>query len=118
MIDLLQPTVALSTFDATSVSITWTQPEFSLPVAQYTVQVSETGICPSSAEASQSTTTSSGDMNTTFTGLQSFSQYNITVTANFTPTYNFASSGSIALTTLGSGKLQCFLAEDVLCMYF
>ena len=111
MIDLLQPAVALSTFDATSVTITWTQPEFSLPVAQYTVQISRSSdqmFCPSFLEDDQSTTTSPSDRNTTFTGLQEFSQYNVTVTANFTPVFDLTSpvaSGSIMFTTLSSGKL-------------
>ena len=105
-IDLLQPAVVLSTFNNTSVTITWTQPLQA--VVQYTVQISRSSnqiFCPSFVEDDQSTTTSPSVRNATFTGLQEFSQYNITVT----PASTLIASGSISFTTLSSGKINNLL---------
>ena len=97
---------------ATSVTITWTQPEFSLPVAGYTVTVTRvTGsgqvLCPSFVEEDQSTTTSPNVTTTTFTGLQEFSSYTVRVTANFNPAFGLSSliaTENMMFITLSSGE--------------
>ena len=97
---------------AISVTITWTQPEFSLPVVGYTVTVTRvTGssqvLCPSFVEEDQSTTTPPGVTTTTFTGLQEFSSYTVRVTASLSPAFGFfmlMATGSVILTTLSSGE--------------
>ena len=98
---------------ATSVTITWTQPEFSLPVAGYTVTVTrhtEIGqaLCSLFVEEDQSTTTSPSVTTTTFTGLQEFNTYTIGVIANFHPSFGLPSAlfamGSEIFTTSSSGE--------------
>ena len=88
----LPPVISTLLPTSTSVSITWTQPEFSLPVVGYTVTVTRvTGsgqvLCPSFVEEDQSTTTSPSVTTTTFNGLQEFSSYTLRVTANFSPAF-------------------------------
>ena len=112
----LPPVISTSSTTATSVSITWTQPEFSLPVVGhgYTVTVTRvTGsgqvLCPSFVEEDQSTTTSPSVTTTTFTGLQEFSSYTVRVTANFSPAFGLSTpmaEESLTFTTLSSGKKQ------------
>ena len=97
---------------ATSVTIAWTQPEFSLPVVGYTVTVTRvTGsgqvLCSSFVEEDQSTTTSPSVTTTTFTGLQEFSSYTFRVTANFNPAFGLSSliaTGNMMFITLSSGE--------------
>ena len=110
----LPPVTSISSTTATSVSITWTQPEFSLPVVGYTVTVTRvTGsgqvLCPSFVEEDQSTTTSSSVTTTTFTSLQEFSSYTVRVTASFSPAFGLSApmaEESMTFTTLSSGKKQ------------
>ena len=88
----LAPVISIPSPTATSVTITWTQPEFSLPVVGYTITVTRvTGsgqvLCTSFVEEEQSTTTSPSVTTTTFTGLQEFSTYTIIVIATFTPAF-------------------------------
>ena len=108
----LNPDTIAPSPTATSVIITWTQPEFSLPVAGYTVTVTRvTGsgqvLCPSFVEEDQSTTTSPSVTTTTFTGLQEFSSYTVRVTANFSPAFGLSSliaTGNMMFITLSSGE--------------
>ena len=68
---------------ATSVTITWTQPEFSLPVSQYRVtltRVTGSGLCPSVVDLQQVTMSGS---TASFMGLQEFSAYSVEVNATF-----------------------------------
>ena len=110
----LPPVISTHSPTATSVTITWTQPEFSLPVIGYTVTVTRvTGsgqvLCTSFVEEDQSTTTSPSVTTTTFTGLQEFSSYTVRVTANFTPAFGISApmaEESMTFTTLSSGKKQ------------
>ena len=110
----MPPVISTPSSTATSVTITWTQPEFSLPVVGYTVTVTRvTGsgqvLCPSFEEEDQSTTTSSSVTNTTFTGLQEFSSYTVRVTANFGNVFGLSAvtaEESLTFTTLSSGKKQ------------
>ena len=98
---------------ATSVTITWTQPEFSLPVVGYTVTVTRLRgnnsqvLCPSFVEEEQSTTTPSSVNTTTFADFQEFSSYLVRVTASFSPAFGLPgelmATGSETFTTLNSG---------------
>ena len=107
------PVVSTPSPTVTSVTINWTQPEFSLPVVGYTVTVIRvTGnnsqvLCPSFVEEDQSTTTSPSIATTTFTGLQEFSSYLVRVTANFSLAFGLHSlpaTESETFTTLSSGE--------------
>ena len=108
----LHPDTIVPSPTATSVTITWTQPEFSLPVVGYTVTVTRvTGsgqaLCPSFVEEDQSTTTSPSVTTTTFTGLQEFSSYIVRVTANFNPAFGLSSlvaAGNMMFITLSSSE--------------
>ena len=109
----LPPSITAPSSTATSVTITWTQPEFSLPVVGYTVTVTRvTGsiqvLCPSFVEEDQSTTTSPSVPTTTFTGLQEFSSYTVRVTANRNPAFGLLgalmATESETFTTLRSGE--------------
>ena len=103
------PDISTPSPTATSVTITWTQPDFRLPVIGYTVTVTRvTGsgqvLCPSSVEEKQSTTTSPSVTTTTFTGLQEFSSYTVRVRFRVTASgiFSFANTatGSRIFTTL------------------
>ena len=98
---------------ATSVTITWTQPEFeyNIPVVGYTVTVTrlnglaETVRCASYTESRQPVTTTSTVMSVQFTGLQEFSSYRVTVTAMFSATFGVTYvSSSMEFSTLSAGK--------------
>ena len=84
----MAPVVSISSLTTTSVSITWTQPEFSLPVMNYTVSLTRvTGsgqvLCPSVMDNRPPVTTMATVTSMEFTGLQEFSTYTVTVTARF-----------------------------------
>ena len=108
----LNPDTIAPSPTTTSVTITWTQPEFSLPVVGYTVAVTRvTGssqvLCPSFLEEDQSTTTSPSVTTTTFTGLQEYSSYLVRVIANFSPAFGLSSlvaKGNMMFITLSSGE--------------
>ena len=80
--------------------ITWTQPEFSLPVVGYTVTVTrlnglaETVRCALYTESRLPVTTTSTVMSVQFTDLQEFSSYNATVTAIFSSTFEVSPASS------------------------
>ena len=97
--------------NATSVTITWTQPEFSLPVVGYTVTVTrlnglaETVRCASYTESRLPVTTTSTVMSVQFTDLQEFSSYRATVTAMFSATFDVTpASSNLNFTTLSAGR--------------
>ena len=86
------PPVVTPSPTATSVTITWTQPEFSFPVVDYTVSLTRvTGsgqvLCPSVMDSRPSVTTMATVTSMEFTGLQEFSVYTVTVTARLTTTF-------------------------------
>ena len=110
----MAPVISAPSPTATSVTITWTQPEFSLTVDGYIVTVTRvTGsnnqvLCPLFVEEDQSTNTSPSVMTTTFTGLQEFSSYLVRVTVNLSPAFGLPgaimATGSATFATLSSGK--------------
>ena len=105
------PVVSTLSSTATSVTINWSQPEFSLPVVGYTVTVTRhteisQALCLS-FQNEQSTTTSPTRTATTFTGLQEFSSYTVRVTATFSPAFGLptlAATGSKTFNTLSSSE--------------
>ena len=126
-IGFLPPVVSAHLPTVRSVTITWTQPEFSLPVVGYRVHVTRrTGsnsqvLCPSFVEEDQSTTTSPSVTTSTFTGFQEFSIYTVRVTANFSPAFGLPgalmATGSEIFTTLSSGEYRnetCMCIKDLL----
>ena len=95
---------------ATSVTITWTQPEFSLPVVGYIVTVTrlnglaEIVRCASYTESRLPVTTTSTVMSVQFTDLQEFSSYRATVTALFGAIFEATpASSNLEFTTLSAG---------------
>ena len=111
--DHLPPVIFTSSPTATSVTITWTQPEFSLPVAGYTVTVTrlnglaETVRCASYTESRLPVTTTSTVMSVQFTDLQEFSSYRATVTAMFSATFEATpASSNLEFITLRAGMIM------------
>ena len=104
----------LSSHTATSVTITWTQPEsesdFSIPVEMYTVTVTRlNGLaaarCVTYTESRLPVTTTSTVMSVQFTDLQEFSSYRATVTAMFSATFEVThASTNLEFTTLSASK--------------
>ena len=80
----LAPVITPPSPTATSVSIIWTQPEFSLPVLDYNVSLTRVigSSCPDS-RSTVNTTATVTDTSVEFTGLQEFSTYTVTVIARF-----------------------------------
>ena len=106
----LPPVISRPSPTASSVTITWTQPEFSLPVVGYTVIVTrlnglaETVRCNLYTESRQPITTTSTIMPVLFTGLQEFSNYTATVTVMFSTTLEVTpASSNLEFTTLSDG---------------
>ena len=98
---------------ATSVTISWTQPEFSLPVVGYTVTVTrlnglaETVRCASYTDSRLPVTTISTVMSARFTDLQEFSNYRATVTAMFSATFEVTpASSNLEFMTLSAGMIK------------
>ena len=107
----MSPVISTHSPTATSVNITWTQSEFSLPVVGYTVTVTrlnglaETVRCASYTESRLPVTTTSTVMSARFTNLQEFSTYKTTVTAMFSATFEVTpASSNMEFSTLSVGN--------------
>ena len=112
-IDALPPVISAPSPTATSVTITWTQPEFSLPVVGYTVTVTrlnglaETVRCASYTESRLPVTTTSTVMSVQFIDLQEFSSYTVTIIAIFSATFEITpASSNLEFTTLSAGMIK------------
>ena len=112
---VLPPAFSTHSPTATSVTITWTQPEFSLPVIGYTVTVTrlnglaETVRCAQYTESRLPVTTTSTVMSVQFTDLQEFSSYSATVTARFGATFGVAyANSSLNFSTLSAGTYYVY----------
>ena len=110
ILDRLPLIISASLPTAKSVTITWTQPEFSLPVVGYTVTVTrlnglaETARCASYTESRLPVTTTSTVMSVQFTDLQEFSSYRATVSAMFSATFEVTpASSNMEFTTFSDG---------------
>ena len=102
--------MTLSHISATSVSLSWSQPEFSLPVFEYTVSLTRvTGsgqtLCPLVQDDRQEVITT--ENSTSFTDLEEFSTYRATVTAVF-DAFNSTAFSSIYedFATLSAGMIN------------
>ena len=101
----LSPVISTSSPTATSVTITWTQPEFSLPVVGYTVTVTRLNGVAETVRCTQYNDSRHTVTNTRrsalFTDLQEFSNYTVTVTAMFSML--IPASTNLELMTLSAG---------------
>ena len=105
--DFLAPTISSSSITATSVTIIWSQPEGSLAADNYTISLQQlTGnnrqLCPTNMDSRIINTTTTS---MSFTNLQEFSIYTVTVTARVFGT----SKTSIPheFTTTSAGTYSC-----------
>ena len=107
---LLVPVISIMSLTSTSVIITWTQPEFSLPVISYTVSLSRvTGsgqaLCTGYMDTRPSVTTMASVTSMNFMDLQEFSIYSVTVTARFSASFsNSPKTVSMEFTTPSAGN--------------
>jgi hypothetical protein len=102
------PNVTLSS-TTTSLNISWTRQEFSLPILEYTVSLTRvTGasqvLCPSLEERRLISTT---ETFVSFTNLQEFSTYIVTVNATFNRTAHYGIDGP------GSQSIEVTTPSDV-----
>ena len=105
-VGVMGPDIVAVVSHATSVTISWTRPEFSLP--EYSVSLtrvtgSEQALCPSVMDNRTAVTTGSS---MSFSGLEEFSTYSITVIATFSDGMgHFINTSDITnFTTLSNGK--------------
>ena len=106
---VLAPSISLSApATATSASLSWSQPQFSLTVLQYTVSLTRvTGsgqtLCPSLQDNRPAVTTTGNSM--AFTELEEFSSYRVTVTAVYDAFGETRMASSTeGFTTLSAGR--------------
>ena len=105
----MAPLLSTPTPNASSVSIAWAQPEFSLPVTVYFViltRIADQTLCPNFEEPYQTATTQSNTTFIVFAGLQEFSNYRVTIIANFNDQFggSHTMSSSRDFTTLSAGQ--------------
>ena len=108
----LAPDISEVSAAATSVTIMWTQPQFSREVTSYTITVTPrsntgTGRCSGYVEDDHIASTQPG-MTTTRLAVEELRQYRVTVLATFTSGFGMtnptAESSSMDFTTLGAGE--------------
>ena len=112
VVGLLVPVISIMSLTSTSVTITcsWTQPEFSLPVISYTVSLSRvTGsgqaLCTTYMDVRPPVTTMASVTSMNFMDLQEFSKYSVIVTASFNVTFsNSPKTVSMQFTTPSAGN--------------
>ena len=106
----LAPVISGVSAAATSVTIMWTQPQFSREVTSYTITVTpgtNQNNCPSFSEDDRIASTQPGVTTTMLAGLEEFRGYSVTALATFTSefvTNPTAESSSMDFTTLGAGE--------------
>ena len=113
----LAPDISEVSAAATSVTIMWTQPQFSREVTSYTITVSardNTGMgrCSGVVEDDRITSTQPGVTTTMLADLEEFTEYRVTVLATFTSDFGLtnptAESSSTDFETLGAGEFASF----------
>ena len=102
------PVITALSVSAVSIAISWTQPEFSLPVNMYRVSMTRvTGsgqvLCQQYNDTQKPALVTTDTM-ATFTGLEEFSVYNIIVTASFNEFSASESTGQMEFTTFSDGN--------------
>ena len=107
----LAPDISEVLAAATSVTIMWTQPQFSREVTSYTITVTpgtNQNNCPSFSEDDHDASTQPGMTTTMLAGLEEFREYRITVLATFTSEFGLinptAESSFMDFTTLSAGE--------------
>jgi glucosamine 6-phosphate synthetase-like amidotransferase/phosphosugar isomerase protein len=114
------PVLTTSSLTATSVTISWTQVEFSLPVTESTVslrRVTGSGqvLCPGVEHTMPAITTSGNSAS--LTGLEEFSAYLVSVTAAFNVSSSMHTSESnTSFTTPSAGTCNYF--TEVVILYY
>ena len=101
----IPPDVTISMLTATSVTVSWTQPELSFPVAGYSISLTRvTGsVLCGSVEDHRPTRAIGAVSSVEFSDLEEFSHYNVTVTAVFSMfTSDVESRNTIFLTDSAS----------------
>ena len=116
----LAPDISEVSAAATSVTIMWSQPQFSREVTSYTITVtarSNTGRCPDlEYEEVDRIVSTQPDVTTATLSVEEFRQYRVTVLATFTSefvTNPTAESSSMDFTTLGAGKFAILVIAPV-----
>ena len=112
----LAPVISGVSAAATSVTIMWTQPQFSREVTSYTITVTARdntgfGRCSGVDEADRITSTQPGVTTNMLAGLEEFRTYRVTVLATFTSEFvanPTAESSSTDFETLGAGEFTSF----------
>ena len=97
--------VTFSSLTATSVTISWTQPPFSLPMDEYRVdlrRVTDTRQLCAMVEDNKSRMTT-GVFTVEFTNLQVFSIYNITITVTLPSGFTATLTPTVEFTTKAAG---------------
>ena len=105
--DFVMPTVMFSSLTATSVTINWSHPEGSLEAEDYTIFLqrlvgNNRQLCPTITDSRQITITTTS---TSFTNLQEFSIYTVTVTARV---FDVLRTSTYEITTLSAGSYRTF----------
>ena len=109
----LAPVISEVSAAATSVTIMWTQPQFSREVTSHTITVTARdnngiGRCSGVVEDDHIASTQPGVTTTMLAGLEEFREYRVTVLATFTSGFGMtnptAESSSMDFTTLGAGE--------------
>ena len=110
----LAPDISGVSAAATSVTIMWTQPQFSREVTSYTITVTPRsntgpGRCSAYEEADRTVSTQPGTTTTMIAGLEEFREYRVTVLATFTSGFGMtnpmAVSSFMDFETLSAGEL-------------
>ena len=117
----LAPDISEVSAAATSVTIMWTQPQFSREVTSYTITVTARGNngigrCSGVNEDDRIASTQPGMTTATLADLEEFRTYRVTVLATFTSefvTNPTAESSSMDLTTLGAGEFAILVIAPV-----
>ena len=115
----LAPVISGVSAAATSVTIMWTQPQFSREVTSYTITVTpgtNQNNCPSFSEDDRIASTQPGVTTTMLAGLEEFRGYSVTALATFTSefvTNPTAESSSMDFTTLGAGEFAILVFAPV-----
>ena len=117
----LAPDISEVSAAATSVTIMWTQPQFSREVTSYTITVTpgtnqNQNNCPSFSEYDRTASTQPGVTTTMTADLEEFREYRVTVLATFTSefvTNPTAESSSMDFTTLSAGEFAILVIAPV-----
>ena len=100
--------VTFSSLTSTSVTISWTQPLFSLPMDEYRVELRRvTGprqLC-TMVEDNTSKMTTTGISTVEFTNLHEFSIYNVTITVTLQSGFNATLTPTVEFTTKAAGMI-------------